>query len=63
MNEPDSSCAYLQQQIDTLEMNCITEFKALANYQQDRALAPLIHRLDALEAQIAVLTKTNLKGD
>ncbi len=47
------SCAHLQAQIDTLERNVIEEFRALAQYQHDRSLAPLIHRLNALESLIA----------
>jgi hypothetical protein len=54
---------HLQSQIDTLERNCIAEFRSLAEFQQHRSLAPLINRLEALEAKVALLTHTQSKGD
>jgi hypothetical protein len=55
--DPDSRAfwQHLQDQIDTLERNCIAEFQANAGYQNARSMAPFINRLEALEGLVAEL--------
>lgn len=56
------TCQHLQGQIDTLERNCINEFKANAEYRHNQPFAPLIHRIIALEQAVALLIQNQPKG-